>query len=186
MGMDPATIGMTMQVAGFGMKAFGMMQQSSGANAAASAANQSAAFNSRIAGRNAKVAEVEERTIRHHGKLNLQRFFRDFESLQTRAGMAYASGGGGDGGVAMGTGTPLVVLRKNADEAAEEGQIREVGIATRAGQAREGGINERLKGDLALLHGGSRATAFRMQANQALTSGFAGLASSAGRLAMII
>lgn len=176
MGVEAALMGV-----GIGLQGYGMLQQRAGAKAAGRAARSTAEFNNRVSVRNQKTMEVEERTIRHHGDLEMKRFMDDFEELQATAGQAYRKGG-----VATGTGTPLIVLRDNANEAAEEQQIRQVQFATRAGQAREAGINEKLKGQLALLHGASRGKAFDMQARAAVTSGLTQMAFSGARFAQLV
>jgi|TARA_R110000822_G_scaffold47637_1_gene126206 hypothetical protein len=178
MGVDPVTIGF--MAAGTGMQLYGSMQQAKGLRAAGSAAMRTAEFNAAIRKRNERVARQEADLRERVGDREAIRFRKNFRKLQDKADTAYRKGG-----VATGTGTPILVAMENANEAEEEVQLIGLQARTDAGRLREQGVNQRLAGEVALLEGRSRQQAFNTRAKTAMISGFSNALMGAGRISQI-
>ena len=180
MGLNPLTlgyIGLGTSAVGTGISFMGAQQQAAGLRGAANAARVTADFNRRIRLRNERVARQEADLRERVGDREALRFRKKFSKLQARTETAFRKGG-----VAVSTGTPLLVLAENADEAEEEVQLTQLAASTDAGRLRESGVNQRLMGDIALLEGSQRARGYNIQASAARTQGYADAFSSLGSL----
>jgi len=178
MGVDPVTIGFL--AAGTGMSLYGSMQTAAGLRASGKAAMQTAEFNKAIRKRNERVARQEADLRERVGDREAIRFRKNFRKLQDKADTAFRKGG-----VATGTGTPILVAMENANEAEEEVQLIGLQARTDAGRLREQGVNQRLAGEVALLEGRSRQMAFNTRAKTAMISGFSDALMGAGRISQI-
>ena len=174
MGVEAAII---MSVAGTAVSFMGAQQQAAGLRAAGDAAKRTAKFNRDIRLRNERVARQEADLRERVGDREALRFRKKFSKLQARTETAFRKGG-----VAVSTGTPLLVLAENADEAEEEVQLTQLAASTDAGRLRESGVNQRLMGDIAMLEGNQRALGFNIQARAVQTKAYADAFSSLGNL----
>ncbi len=167
--------------AGTAVSAYGQMQTAAGMKAAGRAAMQTAEFNKKVRDRNARVADQEAKLRERVGGSEVVRFRKQFEKLQARAGTAYRKSG-----VIATTGTPLEVLRDNANEAEEEIQTIRLTAATDAGRMREQGVNQRLAGQVALLEGRQQKLAYDIKARSAQFGALTSLAKGGYQLSQII
>lgn len=182
MGLEPITlayIGLGTSAVGTGVSFMGAQQQAAGMRAAGRAAMQTAEFNAAIRRRNERVAKQEADLRERVGDREALRFRKQFSKLQAKTETAFRKGG-----VATSSGTPLLVMMENANEAEEEVQLIGLQARTDAGRMREQGINQRLAGELALLEGGQQQLGFNIRARAAQTQGFADAFSSLGSLGM--
>jgi len=168
-----------MMIAGTVVSAYGQMQTAKGMKAAGNAAMQTAEFNKGVRDRNARVSDQEAKFRERVGGQEVVRFKKQFDKLQARAGTAYRKSG-----VIASSGTPLEVLRDNANEAEEEIQTIRLTAATDAGRLREQGVNQRLAGQVALLEGRQQKLAYDIKARSAkigaITTLFKGGAQAMG------
>lgn len=162
------------------LQLYGAMQQAKGLRAAGAAAMRTAEFNNAIRKRNERVARQEADLRERVGDREAIRFRKNFRKLQDKADTAFRKGG-----VATGTGTPILVAMENANEAEEEVQLIGLQARTDAGRLREQGVNQRLAGQVTLLEGRARQQAFNTRAKTAMISGISNAIESAGRAAMI-
>ena len=167
--------------AGTAVSAYGPMQTAAGMTAAGRAAMQTAEVNKKVRDRNARVADQEAKLRERVGGSEVVRFRKQFEKLQARAGTAYRKSG-----VIATTGTPLEVLRDNANEAEEEIQTIRLTAATDAGRMREQGVNQRLAGQVALLEGRQQKLAYDIKARSAQFGALTSLAKGGYQLSQII
>ncbi len=137
-------------------------------------------LNNPTAKRNERVARQEADLRERVGDREAIRFRKNFRKLQDKADTAFRKGG-----VATGTGTPILVAMENANEAEEEVQLIGLQARTDAGRLREQGVNQRLAGQVTLLEGRARQQAFNTRAKTAMISGISNAIESAGRAAMI-
>lgn len=175
MGLDPVTIGF--MAAGTGMQFYGGMQQAKGLRAAGSAAMQTAEYNAAIRRRNERVANQEADLRERVGDREALRFRKQFSKLQAKTETAYRKSG-----VATSTGTPLLVMMENANEAEEEVQLIGLQARTDAGRMREQGVNQRLAGELAILEGRQQQLGFNIRARAAQTQAFTDALMGIGRI----
>ena len=180
MGLSAVTlgyIGLGTSAIGTGISFMGAQQQAAGMRAAGRAAMQTAEYNAAIRRRNERVAKQEADLRERVGDREALRFRKQFSKLQARTGTAYRKGG-----VAASTGTPLIVMMDNANEAEEEVQLLGLQARTDAGRMREQGVNQRLAGELALLEGRLQQLGFNIRARAAQTQAFSNLFSGLGSL----
>lgn len=169
-----------LMAAGTAISAAGSMQAASGMKAAGRQAMQTAEYNASINERNARVADQEaDLRERVAGREEL-RFRKQFNKLQAKAGTAYRKAG-----VIASSGTPLQVMMDNANEAEEEVQLIKLTGATEAGRLREGGVNQRLAGQLALLEGRAQQQAFNIQARGKMFDALSTVAFGGYRISQI-
>ena len=170
-----------LMIAGTAVSAFGQMQTASGMKAAGKAAMQTAEFNKGVRDRNARVADQEAKLRERVGGSEVVRFRKQFDKLQARAGTAYRKSG-----VIASTGTPLEVLRDNANEAEEEVQTIRLTAATDAGRMREQGVNQRLAGQVALLEGRQQKLSYDIRARSARMGALTTLAKGGYSMSQIV
>ena len=106
---------------------------------------------------------------------------KQFAKVQARVGTAYRKSG-----VIATTGTPLEVLRDNANEAEEEVQTIRLAAVTDAGRMREQGVNQRLAGQVALLEGRQQKLAYDIKARSARMGALTTLAKGGYQVSQII
>jgi len=182
MGLEAATlayIGIGTAAVGTGVSFMGAQQQAAGMRAAGSAAMQTAEYNAAIRRRNERVAKQEADLRERVGDREALRFRKQFSRLQAKTETAYRKSG-----VATSTGTPLMVMMENANEAEEEVQLIGLQARTDAGRLREQGVNQRLAGELALLEGKQQQLAYNIRARAAQTQAFGNLFSGLGNMSL--
>ena len=168
-------------IAGTAISAFGSMQQAQGLKAAGRQALQTAEYHKSIRDRNARVAE-QEADLRERVAGREEREFReDVAALQATAGTAYRKSG-----VMAGTGTPLAVMMRSANEAEEDIQTLKLTASTEAGRMREQGVNQRLAGQLALLEGRQQKTAFDIKARSAMFDAIGSVVKGGYQMSQIV
>jgi hypothetical protein len=171
------TVATALAGAGLAVGLAGSFSSAKGLKAAGAAAARTAEFNKSIRDRNAKVAELEADLRERIGGREEVRFRKKFSKLQARAATAFRKGG-----VIATSGTPLEVLKENADEAEEEVQTIKLQAATDSQKLREQGTNQRLAGDLAVLEGRAQQIAFNTRARTAQIQGISTLLSGGAQL----
>ncbi len=174
-------LGTVATIAGTAFSAYGQMQQASAMKAAGRASMQTAEYNKSVRDRNARVSEQEAALRTRVGDQEVVRFRKQFEKLQAQAGTAYRKSG-----VIASTGTPLEVMRDNANEAEEEIQTIRLTAATDAGRLREQGVNQRLAGQVALLEGRQQQLAYNIKARDARFGALTTLAKGGYQVSQII
>jgi hypothetical protein len=159
---------------GVGTSIMGSLQAASGARAMGKQALTTAQYNQSIRDRNARVADQEaDLRDRVTGRQEF-RSREQFAKLQARGRTAYAKAG-----VVASTGTPLAVLKDNADKFEEDIELNRLQGTTESGRIRESATNQRLAGQLALLEGQSRKMAADIQARGHMFSALSSIAKGA-------
>ena len=141
-------------VIGTGMSVMGSLSAAAGAKAAGKQALRTAQYNKDIRDRNARVADMEADNRDRVTERQEVRARDDFSELQARGRVAYAKSG-----AVVSSGTPLEVLRDNAEAFEGDVALLHMEGETASGRIRESAVNQRLAGNLALLEGQSRKMA---------------------------
>ena len=134
--------------------------------AAASNAQRIGAANAQLAERDAQVAENNRIALGQKLELDLERADDNFRGLQSQTHTAYIYRG-----VDPSDGTPLDVMLNNVSGFEHDKQILEYNTKIAQQEQTELAAFSRMKGDLARLTGGQRATAYRPQAGTSLLGG---------------
>lgn len=130
--------------------------------AAAQQASAAGKYNAAIQQRNAQVAEQEAKRLEEKKELDLARFDRDFQQLQSETKVSILKSG-----VEL-SGTALKILRSNAQEAEFEKDMIEYNSKIGQSRAYEQANFARMKSDLARQEGRAAAIGYYGQAAAAL------------------
>jgi len=128
------------------------------ADAAAQGTTDVGKYNKSIADRNADVADNRAQQRVFQAGQEVVAFREDFRALNDASAQAMRKNG-----VVATSGTALDVLMANAEEAEKDVQMIKYNAAAEASDLREKGVNERLRGELALYSAKNEARAIRMK-----------------------
>jgi|TARA_E500000318_G_C3564404_1_gene214994 hypothetical protein len=136
--------------------------------AQAKAAKQTGEYNKKIFDHRAKLFEQDKLLIDTQKDQDLLNFNRQYDQLQASTVVGYLKNG-----VVIDEGTPMQVLKSNAERAEFERNTIEYNAELGKRNAVESANIERMRGDVALMTGQSQAFAARTQAVSSLLGGAA-------------
>jgi len=136
--------------------------------AQAKAAQQTGEYNKKIHDHRAKLFEQDKLLIDTQKDQDLLNFNRQYDQLQASTVVSYLKNG-----VVIDEGTPMQILKSNAERAEFERNTIEYNAELGKRNAVESANIERMRGDVALMTGQSQAFQARTQAVSSLLSGAA-------------
>ncbi len=157
--MSPLTIAIT---------AASAVVAASASMAQAKAAKQTGEYNKKIHDYRAELNEQDAILIDRQKNQDIKNFKNQFEKLQSRTKIAYLKSG-----VVLDQGTPMDVLRNNAEQATFEEKTIAYNAELGKRNASESANLERMQGDIALMTGQTQAFVAKTQAVSSLLGGAA-------------